>query len=67
MADWYHPVLSEVYIQIIAGAAPLITILRNLPTILKVMLTAQSHLEALEARFSSNPHIDPRRPPCREC
>jgi hypothetical protein len=61
MADWYHLVLSEIYIQIIAGAEkpPLLTVLRNLPTILKVMLTAESHIKALDARLRSNPHIDP--------
>jgi hypothetical protein len=61
MADWYHLVLGEIYIQIIAGAEkpPLITVLRNLPTILNVKLTADSHFKALKVRLLSNPHIDP--------
>lgn len=61
LADWYRSILAEIYLQIIAGTEkpPLIMVLRNLPIILKVMLTAPSHIQALEQRVRSNPQIDP--------
>jgi hypothetical protein len=61
LADWYLSVLCEIYLQIIVGAEkpPPITVLRNLPTILKVLITAPSRFQILADRVHSNPQIDP--------
>jgi hypothetical protein len=61
VADWYRLNLSEVYIQIIAGneKLPLVTLLKNLPIILKVMATASSRIRTLITRVLENPHFDP--------
>ena len=60
-ADWYRINLSEVCIQIIAGneELPLVTLLKNLPIILKVMATASSRIRALITHVLQNPHFDP--------
>jgi hypothetical protein len=60
-ADWYRLVLSEVYLQIIAGSERprLSTLLKNLPTFLKLKLTAPSRIQVLMARVFENPHFDP--------
>jgi hypothetical protein len=53
--------LSEVYLQIIAGneKLPLLTLLKNLPILLKVMATASSRIRTLMSRVLQNPHFDP--------
>jgi hypothetical protein len=60
-ADWYRLFLAEVYLQIIAGNEKLafLTLLRNLPTLLKVMATASSRIRSLMTRVLQNPHFDP--------
>ena len=60
-ADWCRLFLSEVYLEVIAGKEklPLPTLLRNLPILLKVMVTASSQIRALMTRVLENPHFDP--------
>jgi len=60
-ADWYRLFLAEVYLQIIAGheKPPILTLLRNLPILLKVTVTAPSRIRALIAHILENPHRDP--------
>ena len=61
LADWYRYVLSDVYLQIIAGneRLPVATLLKNLPILLKVMATASSRIPALMTRLLENPQFDP--------
>ena len=60
-ADWYRLFLSEVYLQIISGSErlPFLTLLKNLPILLKVMATASSRIRILVGRALANPHFDP--------
>jgi AAA ATPase domain/Adenylate and Guanylate cyclase catalytic domain len=60
-ADWYRLVLAEVYLQIIGGneKLPVPTLLKNLPILLKVMVTAHSRIRALLMRVLENPHFYP--------
>jgi hypothetical protein len=54
--------LAEIYLQMIAGnekPPPLPILLRNLPTILRVMTTAPSRIPDLLKRVLANPHFDP--------
>jgi tetratricopeptide (TPR) repeat protein len=61
VADWYHLFLSEVYLQIIGGneKLPFSALLRNLPIILKVMLTASSRIRASMKFVLEDPRLDP--------
>ena len=61
MADWSRLNLAEVYLQIIAGneKPPLPTLLRNLPILVRVMVTAPSRIPDLLKRVLANPHFDP--------
>ena len=62
MADWPRLHLAEIYLQMIAGnekPPPLPILLRNLPTILRVMMTAPSRIPDLLKRVLANPHFDP--------
>ena len=60
-ADWYRGFLIEVYLQIIAGKEkpPLWTLLKNLPVLLKVMITAPARIRSLVTHILNNPHFDP--------
>jgi hypothetical protein len=60
-ADWYRLFLCEVYLQIIAGneKLPLVVLLKNLPILLKVMVTAPSRIRALMTRFLEDPQFNP--------
>ena len=60
-ADWYRLFLCEVYLQVIGGNEKLAlnSLLKNLPILLKVMITASSRIRALMARFVENPQFDP--------
>ena len=61
VADWYRLFLVEIYIQIMSGnekLAPL-TLLRNMPVILKVMIIAASRISAATERVFNNPHFHP--------
>jgi tetratricopeptide (TPR) repeat protein len=60
-ADWYRLSLAEVYLQIIAGQEkpPFLTLLKNLPILLNIMVTAPSRIRALIRRVLENPHFDP--------
>ncbi len=59
-ADEVRLYLAEVYLQIIAGneKLPLLTLLKNLPILLKVMVTAPSRIRALVNRVQANPQFD---------
>ena len=60
-ADWYRLFLVETYIQIMSGnekLAPL-SLLRNMPAILKVMITAGSRISAVTDCVFNNPHFHP--------
>ena len=61
MADWSRLYLAEVYLQIIAGneKPPLPTLLRNLPILVRVIVTAPSRIPDLLKRVMANPHFDP--------
>ena len=60
-ADSCRLMLCEVYLQIIAGneKLPLPVLLRNLPIILKVFVTASSRIRTLVASVLKNPGFDP--------
>jgi predicted ATPase/class 3 adenylate cyclase len=61
LAEWARILLGDVYLQIVAGdeKVPLPTLLKNLPILLKVMVTASSRIPALMRRIQENPHFDP--------
>ena len=61
IADWYRLFLCEVYLQIIGGneKLPFGVLLKNLPILLNVMVTASSRIRALTTRIMENPHFDP--------
>ena len=56
VADWNCLNLAEVYLQVIAGTEkpPLLILLKNLPTILMVVVTASSRIRALIASALEN-------------
>jgi hypothetical protein len=60
-ADWQRLFLAEVYLQIIIGSEkpPFLVLLKNLPILLKVMVSASSRIPALIAHVLENPHFDP--------
>jgi hypothetical protein len=59
-SDWYRLALGEVYLRIIGGneKLPFLSRIKNLPILLKVMVTASSHIRALMAHVRENPHFD---------
>jgi hypothetical protein len=59
-ADWCRVYLAEVYLQIISGKekVPLPILLKNLPTLLKVIVTAHSRIRAWMTCVLENPHLD---------
>jgi hypothetical protein len=60
-ADWYRLFLSEVYLQILAGdeKASLSTLLKNLPILVKIFITASARIRAMMTYFLANPYFDP--------
>ena len=60
-ADWYRLILGDLYLQIIGGneKLPLPILLRNLPILLTVIVTASSHIRTLVAHVVKNPQFDP--------
>ena len=60
-ADWYRVFLSEVYLQIIGGKEklPFLSMMQNLPILLKVMVTASARIRALMTYALENPRFDP--------
>jgi class 3 adenylate cyclase len=60
MSEWYRLFLGEVYLQIIGGneKLPFLSMIKNLPTLLKVMVTASSRIRALMAHILENPHFN---------
>ena len=51
----------RIYLEIIAGneKPPFKVLLKNLPILLKVMVTASSRIRALVIDVLKNPHLDP--------
>ena len=60
-ADWYRGILSDVYLQIIGGneKPPFSVLLKNLPILVKVTLTASSRIRAMATGILENPRYDP--------
>jgi hypothetical protein len=60
-ADWHRINLAEIYLQILGRneKAPFLIILRNLPILFKVTLTASPRIRTLIASVLENPHLDP--------
>ena len=60
-ADWHRLNLAEVYLQIMAGnqKTSIAIILKNLPTLLRIMVIGVSRIRALITRVMENPHFDP--------
>ena len=60
MADWSRLFLVEVLLQIVSGKEklPFRILLKNLPTLLKVMATASSRIRTLTTRTLQNSHFD---------
>jgi tetratricopeptide (TPR) repeat protein len=61
-ADWYRLILAEVYLKIIEGneKVPLSALLKNLPILLTVIVTASSRVRALMMRVLTNhPQLHP--------
>src|SRR4029077_18405282 len=58
--DFAAGLLSEVYLQIIAGKEklPFGVLLKNLPILLTVMFTGPSRIRALSMRILENPYLD---------
>ena len=61
VAHSYRITLCEIYLSIIGGYGylPLSTLLRNLPSVLKVMATASSRIRSLAALFLEDPETLP--------
>ena len=59
--DWYRLFLGEVYLRIVSGneRLPLVILLKNLPTLLRVMVTAPARIRSMTTRTLENPHFDP--------
>jgi hypothetical protein len=60
-ADGDRGILCDVYLNIIAGKEkpPFSVLLKNLPILVKVMLTAPSRIRAIATSILKNPHYDP--------
>jgi len=61
VADWYRLFLGEIYLQIIGGneKLPFLTLVKNLPILLSVTLTASSRIPSLMKATLDNPHLEP--------
>ena len=60
-ADAYRGILSDVYLQIIGGneKPPFSVLLKNLPILVKVTLTAPSRIRAMATGILESPRYDP--------
>ena len=61
IADFFRLNLAEVYLEMIGGKEkpPLSVLLKNLPVLLKVKVTAFARVRLLTARVLENPNFDP--------
>ncbi len=61
LADWDRLTLAEVYLQVIAGTErpPFLVVFKNLPTLVKIVVTAPSRIRALATHVLENPRFDP--------
>ena len=61
-SDWYRILLSEVYLQIIGGKEkpPFLSIMKNLPILLTIVVTGSSRIRKLIAHVLENPHFHPQ-------
>ena len=60
-ADWYRLNLCEVYLHVLSSneKPPLAILLKNLPILLKLMLTSPARIHGLTKRVLQNRQIDP--------
>jgi hypothetical protein len=60
-ADWYRNLISELYLQVLEGKekAPLSILLKNLPTIIRIRLTARRRIMEWTTEVRRNPRFDP--------
>jgi tetratricopeptide (TPR) repeat protein len=60
-ADWYRGILCDVYLQVIQGKEKIsfAILLKNLPILLRIMVTAAARIRALARHVLENPHLDP--------
>jgi class 3 adenylate cyclase len=60
-ADFNRILLCEIYLEIVTGKekAPLLVLVRNAPTLIAVMITAQRRIHALIETVRQNPQFDP--------
>jgi hypothetical protein len=63
-ADWCRVIVAEVYLEIIAGKEKprFVVLLKNLPILLKVMLTAPSRIPDLITHAVNNAQFEPNGP-----
>ena len=63
-ADWCRVILAEVYLEIIAGKEKprFVVLLKNLPILLKIVVTAPSRIRALITHAVNNAQFDPNSP-----
>ena len=61
LADFFRLNLAEVYLEMIAGKEkpPFLVVLKNLPVLLKVKVTAYARVQSLMTRVLQNPNFDP--------
>ena len=61
IADFFRLNLAEVYLEMISGKEkpPLLVLLKNLPVLLKVKVTAFARVRSLMTRVLQNPNFDP--------
>ena len=61
IADWYRMFLCEIYLEIVSGAEKpsAKVIVRNLPTLVSVMFTAQRRILSLTEHVRQNTQVDP--------
>jgi class 3 adenylate cyclase len=60
-ADWYRLILGEIYLQALIGREklPLPVLVKNLPILLMIRLTASSRIQRMMTHVLENPHFDP--------
>jgi len=60
-ADWYRLFLCEIYLEIIGGKEkpPILTLLKNMPVLIELMITASSRVRAMVTQVLKNPQFDP--------
>jgi class 3 adenylate cyclase len=62
IADWYRLFLADLFLQTLEGKEKVrfFTLLKNLPILLKVIITARSRIHSLTTSAIKNPRFDPQ-------